>query len=154
MSEATEPVLVTTSATAALSEGMRSEVSIRNFQNLVMDEPAALGGTDEGPNPMEYVMGALNGCVAVMIRLIAGEQNFKFDRAEFEANGVLDVRGLMGTADVTRHFQQVDFTVKVYTQESQERLEELKQTVHRRCPAINLLVDAGVKLNANWVAVA
>ena len=152
MSQATEPVLITTSATAQLTEGMRSDVAIRKFQPLVMDEPEALGGTDNGPNPMEYVMGALNGCVAVMIRLIAGEQGFQFKKVEFEANGILDLRGLLGTADVTRHFQQVDFTVKVHTNEPPARLEALKQAVHSRCPAINLLVDAGVRLNANWVA--
>lgn len=154
MSQATEPLLITTSASGSLTSGMRTDVRIRDFGNVVMDEPEALGGTDNGPNPMEFVMGALNGCVGVMIRLIAGEMGFEFQGVQFQADGVIDVRGLFGTADVARHFQQVNFDVHVSTQEPAERLEELRQKVHDRCPALNLLKDAGVKVNARWIAVA
>lgn len=153
MSVQTEPILITTSARGNLVAGMRSDVAIRGFAPLVMDEPEALGGTDTGPNPMEYVMGALNGCVAVMIRLIGGEIGFRFSSVQFQADGVLDLRGLAGTAEVSRHFQQVDFQVLVHTNEPEERLQVLKEKVHDRCPALNLLKDAGVQVNAHWVAV-
>lgn len=148
------PIPVITSASAHLNEGMRSDVSIRNFPTIAVDEPVALGGTDTGPNPMEFVMGALNGCVAVMIRLIAGEMQFQFSKVDFKADGLLDLRGLLGTADVSRHFQKVDFEVRIQTQESAERLEELRQKVHDRCPALNLFKDAGVEMNATWTAVS
>lgn len=154
MTTKAEPIIVTTSATARLHDGMRSDVAIRGFGAITMDEPQALGGTDAGPNPMEFVMGALNGCVAVMIRLIAGEMSFQFEGVEFKADGTLDLRGLLGTAPVTRHFQGVDFEVRLKTQEPAERLEELRTKVHDRCPALNLLKDAGVPVNARWVAVA
>jgi len=154
MSQQTEPMLITTTATGHLSSGMRTDVGIRSFNSITMDEPEALGGTDTGPNPMEFVMGALNGCVAVMIRLIAGEMEFKFDGVDFHADGVLDLRGLLGTAPVTRHFTGVEFQVRIKTTESPERLVELQAKVHDRCPALNLLKDAGVKVNATWTAVA
>jgi len=154
MSQPTEPQLVTTSATGHLTSGMRTDVAIRGFTPITMDEPESLGGTNTGPNPMEFVMGALNGCVAVMIRLIAGEMGFQFDGVEFHADGVLDLRGLLGTAQVTRHFQRVDFSVHVRTSEPPERLAELRAQVHDRCPALNLLKDAGVTVNATWIAVA
>lgn len=66
-------------------------------------------------------MGALNGCVAVMIRIIAGEMDFQFQGIEFQADGLIDARGLFGTADVCRHFQRVDFQVLIRTQERQAR---------------------------------
>jgi uncharacterized OsmC-like protein len=151
---ATDPILVTTSASGTLDEGMKSDIQIRSFGTLVMDEPPALGGTDQGPNPMEYVMGALNGCVAVMIRLIAGELDFRFQKVEFQADGVLDLRGLLGAAPVTRHFQTVDFEVRLWTDESAERVTHLQNLVQDRCPAINLLKDAGVDLRTRWVVVS
>lgn len=154
MSQQTEPIRIVTSASGRLESGMRTDVKIREFSPIPIDEPTSLGGSDSGPNPMEFVMGALNGCVAVMIRLIAGEMNFQFDGVEFQADGTLDLRGLLGTAPVTRHFENVDFQVRVRTQESAERLAELSAKVHDRCPALNLLKDAGVKVNANWTAVA
>lgn len=149
-----DPVLVTTSAAARWQQGMKTDVKVRQFGSIVMDEPEALGGTDQGPNPMEFVMAALDGCVAVMINLIAGEMNFKFSDMELKADGVLDLRGLMGTADVTRHFEQVTLNVTLRTTEPPERLAELRDKVHGRCPAINLLKDAGVNLTADWVALA
>lgn len=153
MSAQSEPIIITTSATGSLESGMRTDVSIRGFNSIAMDEPEALGGTDTGPNPMEFVMGALNGCVAVMIRIIAGEMQFQFDGVTFEADGVLDLRGLLGTAQVTRHFQSVTFKVNVKTSESAERLAQLQEKVHDRCPALNLLKDAGVHVDATWTAV-
>jgi len=84
-------------------------------------------------------MGALNSCV---------------DGVEFQADGVLDVRGLFGTARVTRHFQSVDFSVRIRTNEPDERLAQLRTQVHDRYPALNLLKDAGVTVNAAWIAVA
>ncbi len=148
-----EAVIVTTSAEAAWEQGMCTSIKVREFGDIVMDEPPALGGTDRGPNPMEFVMAALDGCVAVMINLIAGEMNFQFSEMKLKAHGALDVRGLMGTAEVCRHFQEVTLNVTLKTAESTERLDLLREKVHNRCPAINLLRDAGVNLKANWVAV-
>lgn len=148
--EGSEPRLVTTSATARAEEGMRSSVRMRDFGPVVMDEPESLGGTDRGPNPMEYVMGALGGCVSVMIRLIAGEMGLRYAGADIHADGVLDLRGLLGTPGVRRHFQTVNLTVTLETDEPPERVAELRDKVHDRCPAINLLKDAGVDLQADW----
>jgi hypothetical protein len=39
-------------------DGLRSETKIRQF-SLTIDEPANLGGTDTGPNPVELVLAAL-----------------------------------------------------------------------------------------------
>lgn len=148
-----EPILLTTSAEATWEKGMRTQIAVRQFDNITMDEPEALGGTDGGPNPMEFVIAALDGCVAVMINLIAGEMGFHFSDLLLKGKGVLDLRGLMGVPGVTRHFQSVILDVTLKTSESAERLGELQHKVHNRCPAINLLKDAGVPLHANWVAV-
>jgi putative redox protein len=42
-------------------DGLRSETKIRQF-SLTIDEPANLGGTDTGPNPVELVLAALATC--------------------------------------------------------------------------------------------
>lgn len=43
------------------ADGLKSEVRIRQF-HLDVDEPEALGGKDQGPNPVEYVLAALASC--------------------------------------------------------------------------------------------
>jgi len=130
--------------------GVKSEIFVRDFATIVMDEPVELGGADEGPNPMEFVLAALSGCTSVMISLIAQEKDFKFKNVDFKNTGILDLRGLKGVEGVSPHFQKVRFDVIFDTEESDERIEELKQEVERRCPVYNLIKDSGAEIQAKW----
>lgn len=53
-----------------VGEGVRSVANIRGKQ-IVIDEPASLGGTDQGPNPVELVLAALGGCLNVLVASFA-----------------------------------------------------------------------------------
>lgn len=57
---------------------LKTSISARDFSPFIVDEPEYLGGTNDGPNPIEYVLGGLSGCTSVMIGLIAKEKNFSF----------------------------------------------------------------------------
>lgn len=130
--------------------GVKTEVSIRDFAPIIVDEPANLGGTDEAPNPVEYVLAGLTSCTSVMISLIAKEQNFAYSAVNFSNNGTLDLRGISGDPDVSAHFQTVSYEVEITTEESDEKLADLIDAVEKRCPVLNLLKDAGVEVNAQW----
>lgn len=145
--------LVKVAAKGSWQGGVKTSNEIRHFDPVIMDEPAALGGTDLGPNPMEYVVAALNGCKGVMIPLVAQEQNFQFTNIEFETTGIIDTKGLMGETDVSPHFQKIRFTVHLTTNESDEKIEKLKKEVERRCPVYNLFVSANIPVDIKWVKV-
>ncbi len=142
----------TVTATCGLSweEGMRSRLQVRDFTPMVADEPAALGGTDKGPNPVEYLMGSLSSCVSVMIGIVGSELGFKHEGVKLDAAGDLDVRGLMGDPQVTRHFTAVRLDVRLSTDESPERLAQLQQGVEARCPMVALFRSAGVPVTTRW----
>lgn len=129
---------------------LKTSVSARDFAPFIVDEPEFLGGTNDGPNPIEYVLGGLTGCTSVMIALIAKEKNFSFQGVEFKNNGTIDTRGMMGVEGVSPHFQSVNFEAIFTTDESDSRIEELKEEVEKRCPVFNLIKDAGVKIESNW----
>ncbi|GIN20907.1 MAG TPA: OsmC family peroxiredoxin [Bacillus bacterium] len=132
-------------------KGLQTSINIRNFETIIVDEPKSLGGTDEGPNPVELVLAGLSSCASVMIALIAKEQNFSYTDVKFKNEGTLDLRGLQGIDGVSPHFQSVTFDVYFITEESQERINALKEEVEKRCPVLNLLADAGIKVEGNWV---
>ncbi|MBE3569190.1 MAG: OsmC family protein [Bacillales bacterium] len=142
--------LVKVTAAGKWESGVKTNISVRNFPEFSMDEPAQLGGTDSGPNPLEFVAAALNGCNGVMISLVAKEMNFTFSGIDFETTGIVDTRGLMGEEGVNPHFQKIRFQVKIQTEESEERIEQLKNEVERRCPVYNLFVDAGIQVDTIW----
>lgn len=150
MSAIGKSTLVKIGAKAEWEEGVRSTHVIRNFEPFSMDEPKSLGGTDTGANPLEHIAAALNGCKAVMIPIIAKEQNFTFSNIRLETVGTLDARGLMGDKNVKTYFQEIDFVLEIETKESDERINKLKEAVEARCPVYNLFTDAGIPVKVTW----
>ena len=57
------------------ARGFRAEISARGH-TLVADEPLALGGTDEGPTPYDYLAAALGSCTAMTIRMYADRRGW------------------------------------------------------------------------------
>jgi putative redox protein len=76
-----------------------------NGHALVADEPAALGGTNAGPTPYDYLLSALGSCTAITVRMYADRKGWplesvtvraeqgRIDRIELELKleGPLDV---------------------------------------------------------------
>lgn len=98
------------------------------------------------------MLAGLNGCVSVMIAIIAKEMQFAYTAVTFDTKGTLDVRGLMGVPDVTPNFQTVTLNVSIATQESQERIDELMEKVESRCPVMAMIKGSGVQVDGEWKA--
>ncbi|HEY3315980.1 MAG TPA: OsmC family protein [Bacillota bacterium] len=128
----------------------KTAVHIRDFPPLYMDEPPAMGGGNAGPSPMEYVLAALCGCTAIILRMVAGEIGVAIESLELAAEGTIDPRGLKGDPKVIEHFQKIAETVRLTTDASPELLERLKEEWVDRCPAYNLVKDAGIDLTVDW----
>lgn len=147
----TTNTLLTVNTTGKWEGGLKNSVFIREFSPIIVDEPKTLGGSDEGPNPVEYVLAALSTCTSITIAFVAKELKFSYQGLEFKNAGTLDLRGFSGVEGVSTHFQTVEIEVIFDTDESIEQIERIKETVEKRCPVYNLLKDAGVHLKANWI---
>lgn len=132
------------------SKGLKTNIEAGEH-SLVIDEPQSMGGTNEGADPLSTLLGSLAGCETVVANLVAKEIDFDLQSIDFEIDGSLDIRGLMGTADVQPYFQKVNIEAKVHTSETQERVEELQRITDSRCPVYTTLEAAGIELNPNWV---
>ena len=130
---------------------MRTVLDYADAGVQVTDEPAVAGGDGSGPTPLQSVLGALCGCEAVTFRRTATEFGFEYERIDFEAACTIDIRGRSGDRSVRPHFQTVRLQAIVTTSESQERLDELVEEVEARCPVLNLMRDAGVRLDIRWL---
>ncbi len=131
--------------------GARTQIDVRDTPGFVIDEPKERGGTNEGPTPVESVMGGLMGCDAAITHQVAHIMKFEYGDVDYVCDAEIDIRGAQGVQGVRPYFEKVTATKTFRTNETPERVEKLKANVEQRCPVSNLIRDAGVDLHIEWV---
>ena len=58
--------------------GLRTEIAV-NGHVSVADEPANFGGTEAGPTPYDYLLGALGACTAMTVRMYADRKGWPLE---------------------------------------------------------------------------
>ncbi|MHC4407644.1 MAG: OsmC family protein [Planctomycetota bacterium] len=102
---------------------------------LRVDEPLELCGSDEYPNPQEYLLSALNGCMMVGYAAVAALMGIQLDRLEVEVSGNIDLRGFLGIdEEVACGYESLQQTVRVSADVPNEQLEQLHAAVLRTSP--------------------
>lgn len=129
----------------------RTEVSIGSHPTTITDEPITSGGGETGPTPLETVLAGLVGCKCVMIHNVADSMGFEYEGVEIDAAGTIDLRGPKGVPGIRPYFDTVDIKINIFTQESEERMNQLARNAEARCPVMNLFRDAGTAVTAEWV---
>jgi uncharacterized OsmC-like protein len=143
------PQIKTVKAEGQWKGQFRTDLNVRDFR-FVAAEPEKIGGNNEGPTPMEYVLGALNGCLGVVIELVAKEQGIPLHDLKISSTGLVDQRGLFGTADVSPQFHSVDVAVRLATSAPAAKLATLQQQALKRCPVYNLIRDSKARIDITW----
>jgi uncharacterized OsmC-like protein len=110
------------------------ETKVRSFA-FIVDEPPALGGNDEGPNPVEYLLGSYAGCLNVVIHLVARELKIIIHKLNIEVNGDLDPSKFAGGSSLNRAgFQNINVNIDIETDASIEQENNLIEISKSRCP--------------------
>lgn len=121
-----------------LEQGLTTTAKIRRF-DLTIDEPAELGGADQGPNPVEVLLAAFGTCQEIVYAVYAAALGIPLDRLEIDVDGDLDPRGFFGVADVPAGLSQLRFRVRIESSAPAERIAELARLVERHCPVLDVI---------------
>jgi len=81
---------------------------------------------------------------------MAEKIRFNLQGLEAAAEGVLDVRGRKGEADVPVHFSSVRLHVKIRSDESDERIQRLIELAEKYCPVQSLIRAAVPDFDVTW----
>lgn len=112
----------------------KTVVGARDFE-FVVDEPAALGGTNSGPNPVEYLIGAWAGCLNVVVHTVSEERKINLDSVKIEIQGDLDPRKFLGAVEEVRAgYQELQVKIEVKSDADEKSLDALCAEVEERCP--------------------
>jgi uncharacterized OsmC-like protein len=104
------------------------------------DEPAVLLGTDNGANPVEFVLHALAGCLTTSLIYHAAAQGIRIDEVESQFEGDLDLQGFLGLSDEVRNgYENIRVTFKITADAPQEKLEELCRLAQKRSPVFDIV---------------
>lgn len=120
----------------------KTVVKARTFQ-LVIDEPADLGGTNEGANPVEYILAGFAGCLNVMCHVAAQEMNINLRKVEIKLSGSLNPDKLFGKETTDRAgYKVINVEINPDTDADKETLKKWMQIVADRCPVCDNLKNA------------
>jgi putative redox protein len=108
---------------------------------LLIDEPAALGGSGAGPNPYELILAALGACTSMTLRLYAQRKEWPLEQVEvrlrhsrIHAQDCADCFQREGYLD---HVEKEIVVGGLLTEEQVARLGEIAE----RCP-VNVTLHA------------
>lgn len=137
-------------AAGAWTGHQQTRVAVRQF-TFTADQPEAKGGRDQGPSPMEYLIGGVNACITVVIDQLAQRHALPVTDISTYTISRQDTRGLAGQADVQPYIYAYRLQLVIETSESSRAaLESFAQEAEHICPAVNLLRDAHIHLEVAW----
>jgi len=112
----------------------RTRVTARKF-TIIVDEPPELGGTDAGPNPVEYVLAALAGCINVTAYIVAKELKISLKGLSIEMQGDLNPAKLLNRPTEDRAgYKSIQAIVQAKTDADEETLAKWRSEIEKRCP--------------------
>jgi len=114
--------------------GFRSEAKVRDFDAMLSDEPAALGGSDTGPNPVEQILAAFGNCLAVGYAANATAAGIELRGLSIELEGDLDLHTFLGLAPGNAGYDRISVKVDIDSDASDEEIGALHKKVTETSP--------------------
>jgi uncharacterized OsmC-like protein len=105
-------------------------------------EPPVLFGHNEAPNPAEYLLHALAGCLTLTIVNVAAARKVELHEVSSSLTGVLDARGATGLDDSYRNgFDGIDVTFTIKGDASPEKLREVVDRAMARSVVYDMITN-------------
>jgi len=122
--------------------GVKQEHGGRKPMVYDIDEPPVLLGGDKGPNPVEYLLVGLSGCVTTAMVAHAAARGIEIKSLETFLEGNLDVQGFLGLSDtIPVGYQGITVSFKIDAELSDEEKQELIQLAQQYSPVLSSLIN-------------
>jgi len=141
-------------ATNRWVEGTHNRATVKDFfgalqedtsrQPVVfeIDEPPVLLGRNVGPNPVEYVLVGLSGCLTTSLIAHAAARGIEIKGLSTRLEGDLDLRGFLGISeDVTVGYERIRVYFTIDADVPDEKKRELIRMAAKYSPVYNTIAN-------------
>jgi uncharacterized OsmC-like protein len=105
-------------------------------------EPPVLFGHNEAPNPAEFLLHALAGCLTLTIVNVAAARKVTLTEVSSTLEGVLDARGATGLDTAYRNgFERIDVRFRIEGDAPREQLEEIVERAKARSVVYDIVAN-------------
>jgi uncharacterized OsmC-like protein len=105
-------------------------------------EPPVLLGHNEAPNPAEFLLHALAGCLTLTIVNVAAARKVTLTEVSSTLVGVLDARGATGLDDNYRNgFEHIEVEFSIKGDAPAEKLEEIVERAKARSVVYDIVTN-------------
>ena len=128
---------------------MRVKVQSGKFK-MIIDEPEAMGGTNQGPSPIQVLLMALAGCLSITGHTIAKQKGLNLLDLKIQINGSMNPCNFMGCSfDERAGFQEIQVIVKPkFENATTQQIEEWLEETENRCPVTDN-IKTGTHINVS-----
>lgn len=115
---------------------------IQTRDGFVLDnaEHQILLGEDQSPNPVEYVLHALAGCITTSLVYHAAARGHKITEVTSVIEGDLDLHGFLGMDEKIRSgYKNITVTMNVKGDAPEETLRDLVELAQARSPVYDIV---------------
>ena len=111
---------------------------------MIIDEPENMGGTNDGPAPVQVLLMALAGCLNVTGHEVARQRGMKLNKLKINIEGNMNACNFMGCSFEERAgFQQIKVLLKPdFVEATEEEIESWAQETEARCPVTDNIKEA------------
>lgn len=120
--------------------------------NLIIDEPAAMGGSDEGPTPVQVLLMSLAGCLSITGHAVAQQRGMKLKDLKIKIDGTMNPCAFMGVSFEERPgFQMINVNVEAdFDGATPEEKDAWLEETEKRCPVTdNIKESTHITLTSN-----
>lgn len=132
--------------------GWPTKVTVTDTEwTIKVDEPLEDGGSNSGPNPMQYFAASVVSCQNEQAQVVADELSLSITNIDIDVEIDLDLSGFMGMSDNSDgSYKRIELKAIVKGDVSNEQVAELGKRVDARCPILGLLRSSGCQINSDW----
>lgn len=133
--------------------GAGQEMEHKNPTVIDADHPPVLVGNDNGPAPVEYVLGALAACLTSGLANIAAARGVELTEVESTVKGDINLLGIFGMShlvgeEVRNGYEHIEVDFKIKGNAPEEKLRELVEQSRDRSAVYDVITNpVAVKLN-------